>query len=176
MHRPLLIVVFGLLIAAGPVVPSHSDGLKPAAMSVLPPSLAEYPTWQRLTPEGYSIPPQLAALCTAPASGPSPQTIAKYGPHANTYVRVFANPLAARALDSRGAFPEGAIVVKEKLHDIRAATPSAEGVMIKRAKGFNPSTADWEFRFYPSDRSATFTNCSDCHRSAPHDFVFGSYR
>ncbi len=66
--------------------------------------------------------------------------------------------------------------MKEKLRDVRSATPSAEGVMIKRAKGFNPSTADWEFNFYPSDRSATFTNCSDCHRSAQHDFVFGSYR
>jgi hypothetical protein len=174
MHRLALVVVFGLLIAAGPAMPLPGDGAKPAAMSVLPPSLAEYPTWQRLTPEGYSIPPQLAALCTAPAPGPSPQTIAKYGPHANTYVRVFANPLAARALDSHGEFPEGAIVVKEKLSN--PTTPSAEGVMIKRARGFNPATADWEFRFYPSDRSATFTNCSDCHRSARHDFVFGSYR
>src|SRR5260370_23836523 len=115
--------------------------------------------WQRLSPDGSSIPPQLALLCTARAPAPSPQSVATYGSHANTFVRVFANPLAARAFSLHGAFPEGSIIVKEKLRDLRSATPSAEGGMIKRAKGFNPSTADSEFNFYPSDRSSTFTTC-----------------
>jgi Cytochrome P460 len=171
MRLPLLLV-FGVLIAARSAAPLPSDAASGAAMAVLPPSLADYTTWKRLTPDGYSIPPQLALLCTAPARAPFPKSVEVYGPHANTFVRVFANLLAARAINSRGVFPEGSILVKEKLHN---AIPSAHGVMIKRAKGFNRSTGDWQFLFYPSERSASFTSCSDCHRSAPHDFVFGSY-
>ncbi len=143
---------------------------------VLPSSLADYTTWKRLTPDGYAIPPQLAALCTSPAPAASPKSVEVYGPHANTFVRVFANPLASSAFDSRGVFPEGSILVKEKVRDARSGIPSADGVMIKRRKGFNPSTDDWEFLFYPSQRGTSFTNCSNCHQSAQHDFVFGSYR
>ncbi|HXH37051.1 MAG TPA: cytochrome P460 family protein [Thermoanaerobaculia bacterium] len=164
MRLPLL-VVLGLLVAA----PTKVE------MVTLPPSLADYTSWQRLTPDGYSIPPQLALLCTAPAPAPSPKSVEVYGPHANTFVRVFANPIAARALNSHVLFPEGSILVKEKLRDVRTGIPSAHGIMIKRSKGFNPSTADWEFLFYPSERSASFANCANCHQSAEHDFVFGSY-
>jgi len=174
MRLPLLFVL-GVLIAARSAAPLPNDAASRAAMTVLPPSLAEYTSWQRLTPDGYSIPPQLALLCTPPAPASSPKSVEVYGPHANTFVRVFANPIAARALNSHVLFPEGSILVKEKLRDGRSDIPSAHGVMIKRAKGFNPSTADWEFLFYPSERSASFTSCSNCHRSAPHDFVFGSY-
>lgn len=171
MRLPLLLV-FGVVIAAPPAAPLPGDAASRVEMVTLPPSLAEYTAWRKLTPDGYSIPPQLAALCTSPAPAPSPKRVEVFGPHANTFVRVFANPLAVRALSARDVFPEGSILVKEKLN---STVPSAHGVMIKRAKGFNPSTADWEFLFYPSQRSASFTTCADCHRSAPHDFVFGSY-
>lgn len=173
--RLILRLACGALIAATPAATWPSDGATVVAMSVLPPALAEYKTWRQLTPEGYSIPPQLALLCTAPAPAPSRQSIETFGPHANTFVRVFGNPLAVRALTSRGSFPEGSILVKEKLRDVRSDVSSDQGVMIKRQKGFDPSTGDWEFRFYPSERSASFTSCSNCHRSAQHDFVFGSY-
>jgi hypothetical protein len=166
-------LLFGVLIAAPSIAVLPSDTA--SEMATLPRSLAEYTTWRRLTPDGYSISPQLAVLCTAPAPAPSPKNVDVIGPHANTFVRVFANPLAAGALDSRGVFPEGSILVKEKLRDASSGTPSAHGVMIKRRKGFNSSTADWEFLFYPSERFASFTNCSNCHQSAQHDFVFGSY-
>jgi hypothetical protein len=165
--RPLL--VFAALIAVH-YAASAVD------VVVLPRSLAEYTTWQRLTPDGYAIPPQLAVLCTSPAPAASPKSVEVYGPHANTFVRVFANPLAAGAFDSRRVFPEGSILVKEKVRDVQSGIPSAHGVMIKRGKGFSPSTGDWEFLFYPSQRGASFTNCSNCHQSAQHDFVFGSYR
>ncbi len=171
MRLPLLFV-FGVLVAAPSAAPLPGHAASGAEMTTLPPSLAEYTTWRRLTPDGYSIPPQLAVLCTSPVAAPSPKSVEVFGPHANTFVRVFANPPAARALYARGVFPEGAILVKEKLRD---TIPSAHGVMIKRAKGFNPSTADWEFLFYPSERSASFASCANCHRSAPHDFVFGAY-
>jgi len=168
MRLSMLLVVC-VLIAARSVAPL------PVEMVALPRSLAGYTTWRRLTPDGYSIPPQLSSLCTSQAAASPPRSAEAYGPHANTFVNVFANPLAATALNSRGVFPEGSILVKEKLLDGRSDIPSAYGVMIKRRKGSNPSTSDWEFLFYPSERSASFTNCADCHRSAQHDFVFGSY-
>jgi hypothetical protein len=173
--RVPLLLFLGVLIAAQSAVPLPGDAASKGEVAALPRSLAEYTTWRRLTPDGYSIPPQLALLCTAPAPAPSPKSVEVFGPHANTFVRVFANPAAAGALNSRGVFPEGSILVKEKLRDVRSGIPAAHGVMIKRRKGFNPDTADWEFLFYPSERSASFTSCSNCHRSAQHDFVFGSY-
>ncbi len=172
--RALLLVFFGVLIAAQSSV-QPGDTARKSEVVALPRSLADYTTWRRLTPDGYSVPPQRSALCTSLAPVPPPRSAEAYGPHANMFVRVFANPLAAGALNSRRAFPEGSILVKEKLLDARSGIPSAHGVMIKRRKGFNSSTADWEFLFYPSERAASFTNCADCHRSARHDFVFGSY-
>jgi hypothetical protein len=171
MRLPLLFVL-GVLLAARSAAPLSGDAAGGVAMATLPSSLANYTTWRQLTPDGYSIPPQLAALCTSPVPAASPKDVAVFGPHASTFVRVFANPLAAGAINSGGAFPEGSVLVKEKL---RSGIPSAHGVMIKRAKGFNPTTADWEFLFYPSEPSASFTSCSNCHRSAEHDFVLGSY-
>jgi hypothetical protein len=171
--RVSLLVFVAILIAATSSVPGDAAGK--GEMVALPKSLAEYTTWQRLTPDGYSVPPQVSALCISIASVPPSKSAEAYGPHANVFLRVFANPLAAAALGTRRAFPEGSILVKEKLVDRASSIPSGHGVMVKRHKGFNPSTADWEFLFYPSERSASFTNCVDCHRSAQHDFVFGSY-
>jgi hypothetical protein len=171
--RASLLVFAAIMVAAASAVPGGAAGK--SEVVALPRSLAGYTTWRRLTPDGYSIPPQLSSLCTSQAAVSPPRSVEAYGPHANTFVRVFANPLAAAARDSRGVFPEGSILVKEKLRDGRSGIPSAHGVMIKRRKGFNPSTADWEFLFYPSERSESFTNCADCHRSAQHDFVFESY-
>jgi hypothetical protein len=171
--RTSLLVFVAILVAAASAVPGGAAGK--GEVIALPRSLADYTTWHRLTPDGYSVPPQRSTLCVSIASPTPPKSAEAYGPHANTFVRVFANPLADAALKSRGNFPEGSVLVKEKLADGRSDTRSAHGVMIKRHKGFNPTTADWEFLFYPSERSASFTNCADCHRSAQHDFVLGSY-
>src|ERR1700719_4668633 len=49
MRLPLLVVLCALITAERPA-PLPGQDSTAAAMSVLPPSLAQYPTWQQLTP------------------------------------------------------------------------------------------------------------------------------
>ncbi|MCI0617895.1 cytochrome P460 family protein, partial [bacterium] len=119
-------------------------------------------------------PAYLSRLCVAPDPEPTKEEKKDYGPHARTYLRVYANPIAVKSLTSDGSFPEGSILLKEKMF-VNSEEPEAYGVLIKHGKGYNPSTADWEFAFYPSAKGSSFNNCAACHKTASHDYVFTPY-
>lgn len=161
-----------------------------ASATDFPESLRGYPRWKLVSPSGYSVPKQLAILCVAPVPPPTQADIKEYGPHALTYLRVFVNPIAEKALSNNKPFPEGSIIVKEKvpgytkqksfetgLESIGLDLESRGlGVAIKHAKGYNRKYGDWEFSYFPSAPGSSFESCGNCHRSAPHDFVFMPYR
>ena len=46
---------------------------------------------------------------------------------------------------AKPSFPEGSVIVKEKLPDKSSQTPELLTVMIKRGKGFNNESGDWEY-------------------------------
>ena len=60
------------------------------------PLAAEYSKWKRLTPDFYAVPASLSLLCVAPAPPPSVESRIAFGPHVNTYIRVFANSEAEK--------------------------------------------------------------------------------
>ena len=96
----------------------------------------------------------------------------------HTYGLVYANELARAAFAGDMKFPEGSIIVREKLSKPDDATPELLAVMVKRAQGFNPKGGDWEF--LTVDGALTKVSgrqkkgsCLDCHTSQrERDFVF----
>ena len=169
------------MTARGTVLVLSCLGLSAASRSVpsgLPPQLAGYRAWQAGDVHAVSTP--LSILCAALP----PKELARrreelqraHGPHAERYLRVFANATASAAAREAMAktFPPGSVVAKEKLADPYAAHPEAVAFMIKHAPGTYPGSGDWEFRYYPEARGAEYSGCIECHRTgASRDYVFG---
>jgi Cytochrome P460 len=80
-------------------------------------------------------------------------------------------------------FPVNSIIVREK-HSfamIEGKTPELVIAMVKRQKGFNLETGDWEyFTFEGADmrlqKRETVGSCSKCHANAAKtDYVFRDF-
>ena len=75
-------------------------------------------------------------------------------------------------------FPEGSILVREKLKGPDDKKPEMLAVMIKREAGFNPGGGDWEFLLVDGARPKVKLQqkkgeCLDCHRlQQEKDFVY----
>jgi Cytochrome P460 len=139
-----------------------------------------YRGWTKVNTEPQLMPDQTAALC-APAS-PALST-ATQNPHRNKYITVYVNELGRKAMleQKSPAFPEGSIIVKEKLQDKSSPAPELMTVMIKRGKGFNPTSGDWEYMVVDGTGTKVMArgkldNCQSCHRGKPGtDYVFRTY-
>lgn len=119
-----------------------------------------------------------AAASKAGAKSNSSASAEAY-PHAVTGMHVYLNTLAEEALEKKaGAYPVGAMIVKEKLD--QNGTVTGVGGMIKRAPGFDAVNADWEY-FY-ADKGGKLAqgridNCANCHSEARKtDFVFARWQ
>jgi hypothetical protein len=167
MARAIVAVLGGLSLAAASSLP---DGL--------PAHLTGYRAWRAGDVHAVSIP--LSILCVAlpekELARRREEALRAHGPHAERYLRVFANPVAAKAARETIAtreFPQGSILAKEKLLDPYATKAEGVAFMIKRAPGTFPKSNDWEFRYYPEPRGASYSGCIECHRTgASKDYVF----
>ena len=102
---------------------------------------------------------------------------------ATSFGVVYVNDIAREAMTAAqpAVFPRGSIIVREKLSKPDDPQPQLLAVMIKRASGFNPKAADWEFLVL--DGTATNVKkrqktgeCQQCHASQQDkDFVFRRY-
>jgi len=103
--------------------------------------------------------------------------------HELVFGAVYMNDLAQGAAFQAGTFsyPEGAVIVRERLK--AADSPAAEllAVMIKREKGFNRAANDWEFLLVNGEvtkikKRQKTGDCQRCHASRrPNDFVMSDY-
>ena len=169
MKRQIAILVFtaGLLAAAEPLVITKESAGK------------FYRGFKRLTGEPRFVDPQILTLCGSAAIISNPLEVARAkrartGPHTGTSVHIYANPAATGAIAGDAPeFPEGAVIVKEKLG--RDAAVTGVGGMIKRAKGYDPKNGDWEFFFFTPGGDFTtgkLANCIDCHSGGKRDHAF----
>ena len=65
-------------------------------------------------------------------------------------------------------FPQGTIIVKQKLSTTDSTSPELLTVMIKREKGFNPENGDWEYMTVNGQvtevtAKGKLENCQACH-------------
>jgi hypothetical protein len=122
--------------------------------------------------------PAVAAACAAPTAG-------RADPHLtpDSYADVYINPTGREAMFTPGpvTFPDGAIIVKEKRHAPADSDPELLTVMLKRSRGYNPETGDWDFAVLDGKAAAVqakgkLENCMQCHKAvAASDFVFRPY-
>lgn len=143
--------------------------------------IAGYRDWFKVNRTPQVMQARTALLCAAPAAlnpvyGPT-------NPHHEKYITVYVNEVGRPAMmeQEKPSFPEGSVIVKEKMPDKSSQTPELLTVMIKRAKGFNNESGDWEYMV--TDGSGTkveargkLENCQGCHQAnRGKDYVFRTY-
>jgi hypothetical protein len=142
--------------------------------------LASFRTWKKANERPLRLPAPLDYLCRPATIKDSIQTSAN--PHRKKWFTVFMNPAAQKPLlDARAPrFPAGSVVVKEKVTDKEGKHPELLTAMVKRQKGFNPKSGDWEYVVAGADgrviQQGRLDNCASCHAQAKStDYVFRTY-
>jgi hypothetical protein len=143
--------------------------------------IAGYRDWFKVNPTPEVMQSRTAFLCAAPTGGN--RIYGPDNPHHEKYITVYVNPVGRPAMmeQAKPSFPEGSVIVKEKLQDKSSQTPELLTVMIKRAKGFNNENGDWEYMVVDGsgtkvEAQGKLEKCQGCHQANPQkDYVFRTY-
>lgn len=143
--------------------------------------IAGYRDWFKVNPTPEVMQARTAVLCAAPTAGN--RIYGPDNPHHEKYITVYVNPVGRTAMmeQAKPSFPEGSVIVKEKLPDKSSQTPELLTVMIKRGKGFNNESGDWEYLVVDGsgtkvEAQGKLENCQGCHQAIPQkDYVFRTY-
>jgi len=152
--------------------------------------------WTQVNKQPYYLSSYVDFLCRLAERGDF-ESERKRNPHASTFITVYVNSIGREAMFATGAprFPEGSIIVKEKIEkplspegynigppkSLEGLTPSLYTIMIKREPGYNPEVGDWEFavasgKDFRIAANGKLENCQACHlEKRNQDFVFRSY-
>ena len=153
-----------------------------ALLEIQPPGnemIADYRHWTRVNPK-----PELVAAFNATACAAPMVTAAPGSPHGpGKYITVYVNETGRHAMmeEQSPRFPQGSIVVKEKLTTAESATPELLTVMYKREAGFNPDSGDWEYLVFDGagksiQARGKLENCQACHKmDQESDYISRSY-
>jgi len=137
--------------------------------------------WTQVNETPYYLGSYADSLCRM-AQREDFDAVRKRNPHSSSYITVYVNEIGRAAMFSTGPprFPEGSVIVKEKIEkplDARGfntipveekrskdLTPSLYTLMIKREPGYNPAAGDWEFAVASGkdgriDASGRLENC-----------------
>lgn len=146
-------------------------------------TLKDRKLWTQVNTEPYRLGVAVDALCRAPtAADYEPER--KRNPHAASFITVYVNNIGREAMFAKQVdrFPEGSIIVKEKIsthHEGRK--PLLYTIMRKREAGYNPTLGDWEFSVVGANgtelqATGKLENCQSCHKTkSDSDFVFRPY-
>jgi hypothetical protein len=143
--------------------------------------IAGYRDWFKVNRTPEVMEARTAILCAAPSGGM--KTYGPANPHHEKYITVYVNELGRAAMmeQAKPTFPEGSVIVKEKLPDKSSQTPELLTVMIKRGKGFNNESGDWEYMVVDGsgtkvEAQGKLENCQGCHQAnRGKDYVFRTY-
>ncbi len=163
-----------VLIFTASVTPSNKISTDPFKAS----EVAGYRNWTRVNKNPVKLDAQTAVMC-APASAAR----ANDNPHTNKFISVYVNDTGKAAMlkEVSPQFPQGAIIVKEKLVNATATAPELLTAMVKRESGYNPTSNDWEFMVLSGDAKTIIergklVSCMTCHTAKrQQDFVFRNY-
>lgn len=109
-----------------------------------------------------------------------PKAAGEAAGHEDIFASVYVNPVGHAAFVSERPtdFPEGSVIVREKISGKQLLTPELLTVMVKRAKGFNPAGNDWEYMVVDGAGTTVqsrgkLDSCNSCHsKKRETDFVF----
>ncbi len=140
--------------------------------------LSKYKTWRLVNPSPVNMEPAVAALCAAPPALPRPAN-----PHRDKFISVYVNDVGQQAMmtERKPEFPQGSLIVKEKLSNRESQAPELLTAMLKRERGYNPNNGDWEYMVLDGPASkiverGRLASCSSCHVAySGTDFVTRRY-
>ena len=137
--------------------------------------------FKKLNTTPIYFPSKYSTLC-----GPPPMPLLVNEPHnlhESSYINIFIStnaPLTGKTRNLKYPVPTGTIVLKQKL----TAPDKGETIlftgMLKREKGYNPSSGDWEF-FTIDGKEQTITargkidSCIDCHKAYKNTDYLSEY-
>ena len=141
--------------------------------------IAGYRHWTRVNPTPALVLAQNLALCAAPTVVAAPGS--PHGP--DKYITVYVNEIGRHAMmeEKTPHFPQGSIVIKEKLKTAASTDPELLTVMIKREAGYNPDSGDWEYMVFDGSGKSVqargkLENCQACHKMDEQtDYISRSY-
>jgi hypothetical protein len=139
----------------------------------------DYRNWLRANKKPVRMQASISAMC-APAAAARQKND---GPHNDKFIVVYVNRPGQKGMmeELHPRFPEGSVIVKEKLTSAGSTSPELLTAMLKREKGFNPAGNDWEFFVLSGDaktirEQGKLENCLACHTAKRNDdFVFRNY-
>jgi len=177
---------------ASPAAPAPPAAPVRAAAPPVASPIAGYRNWTRVNQKPHQVVSKIALMCRAPtkeeiaADAADPHL--EVADHAASFLRtrfvtVYVNQSAEQAIlhQKHPAFPEGSLIVKERLARATSNAPEMITVMHKREKGYNPSCGDWEFLTLDgSGKQITaqgqLQNCETCHSEWKQtDYVSRAY-
>lgn len=140
-----------------------------------------YKNWTKVNPKPLRLPTPLDALCRLPIGRDLIETSGN--PHRQKFFTVYVNDIGRNAMinEKTPKFPEGSVIVKEKLLSEDGKSPELLTVMIKQKKGYNPKTGDWEYMVVNGEGTeiegrGNLENCQSCHMlNKQTDYIFRSY-
>ena len=171
MSRKIIVLAaIGLVLFLSAAVTLRSRSQEPSRASgpditqaVTNEVIAGYRKWTRVNHQPQQVPAQVAQLC-APAFAPT-------SPHgSDKYITVYVNEIGRHAMmeEKTPHFPQGSVIVKEKLTNPKSTTPELLTVMVKRERGYNPESGDWEYMVIDGNglsvkERGKLENCQTCH-------------
>ncbi len=123
--------------------------------------LSKYRAWTLVNPVPVKMEPAVAFMCAAAP---------RRSPHEDKFVSVYVNETGRQAMMTQLSpkFPQGSMIVKEKLSSKDAQSPELLTAMIKREKGYHPESGDWEYLVIDGSASKVekrgkLADCNSCH-------------
>jgi hypothetical protein len=166
---------------------SASDNVQPKASTSgdAQPSgnelIEDYKKWTRVNPVPAVFHSQISNQCAAPIA--TKTGMEKGNPHRNKFITVYVNEIGRHAMmqEKRPRFPQGSVIVKEKLASKDSSSPELLTAMIKREAGYNPENGDWEYMALDGtgkkvQARGKLENCQACHMMVKeNDYVSRNY-
>lgn len=143
--------------------------------------IANYKNWTRVNPKPAVFDSLIMLQCASPTVAQS--RMEKGNPHRDKFVTVYVNDIGKHAMleEKEPHFPQGSIIVKEKLPNATSASPELLTVMVKRHAGYNPDNGDWEYIVFDGagknvQAQGKIESCQACHQmEARTDYVSRNY-
>jgi hypothetical protein len=181
----VIVMLLGGLWACAALLASDKIKPEPSASENGQPSGNEliegYKQWTRVNPVPAVFHSQIAIQCAAPTAK---QTKMEEGnPHRDKFIIVYVNEVGTHAMmkEKNPRFPQGSIIVKEKLSSKDSSSPELLTVMIKREAGYNPLNGDWEYMSLDGvgkevQARGKLESCQACHMMVKdNDYVSRNY-
>lgn len=142
-----------------------------------------YKNWAKVNPVPEVMPERVATACAIKLPPAAMLVNDARSPHRHKYFTVFVNDVGRQAMmgQKNPKFPEGSVIVKEKLATKDSQSPELLTVMIKQKKGFNPASGDWEYMVVNGagekvEGRGKLQNCQSCHLVIQqNDYIFRTY-